>query len=72
MAKEKETVKTVVKINNSNKAQKGMLFSTLDHAEEYTYNGETCMITPKGKIQVEDVNKVGQPLRPGLMLRKID
>ena len=30
------------------------------------------LITPKGKVNIEDVNKITSPLRPGLMLRKID
>lgn len=54
------------------KPQKGILFSRLDYQEEYQYDGQTCMITPKGKITVEDVNKLAQPLKPGLILRKID
>lgn len=52
--------------------QKGILFSRLDYQEEYMYGGETCLITPKGKVNIEDVNKLALPLRPGLMLRKID
>jgi len=58
--------------NNQVKSGKGMLFSRLDYAEKYTYNGETCMITPKGKIKVDDISKVGTPLAKGLLLRKID
>lgn len=58
--------------NNQVQSGKGMLFSRLDYAEQYTYNGETCMITPKGKIKVDDIAKVGKPLAKGLLLRKID
>ena len=52
--------------------KKGMLFSRLNYAAKYIYNKEECMITPKGKIKIDNVDLIEQPLKPGLLLRKID
>ena len=67
---EETSVEAAVDTNDNNK--KGMLFSRLNYAAKYIYNNEECMITPKGKIKLDNVDLIQQPLRPGLLLRKID
>ena len=69
--KPNEVIKNNPKVDNKVASNKGILFSRLDHAESYTYGRENCMIAPKGKITVDDVNLVGKPLAKGLILRKI-
>lgn len=70
--KEQPVQQEVVQVVIPEKPVRGILFSRLDHQESYVYDGQTCMITPKGKINVEDVAKLAQPLAKGLILRKID
>ena len=52
-------------------SKKGILFSRNNFASKYVYNGEECMITAKGKIKVDNVDLIKQPLSAGLLLRKI-
>ena len=69
-AEKQEIVEENKPVNTDSK--KGMLFSRLNYAAKYVYNGEECMITPKGKIKVDNVDLIKQPLTAGLLLRKID
>lgn len=62
----------IEKVAVADESKKGMLFSRNDYATKYTYKGENCMITPKGKIKVDDVDLIGKPLAKGLLLRKIN
>ena len=66
-----EKIEEVVE-NTKSDNKKGMLFSRLNYAAKYVYNKEECMITPKGKIKIDNVDLIQQPLTPGLLLRKID
>ena len=71
-AAEKAVEEAIKNATAQDENRKGMLFSRLNYAAKYTYKGEECMITPKGKIKVDNVDLVGQPLTPGLLLRKIN
>lgn len=71
--KQYEEVKPVeVKVEENSDSKKGMLFSRLNYAAKYIYKNEECMITPKGKIKIDNIDLIKQPLTPGLLLRKID
>jgi len=76
MAKKNEVkeqkVQQEVKIEAPKKPVRGILFSRLDYQEDFIYDNQTCMITPKGKINIADISKLVQPLKKGLILRKID
>lgn len=76
MAKKNEIkeqpVQEEVQVVIPEKPIKGILFSRLDYQEKYVYDNQTCMITPKGKINIPDVSKLEQPLAKGLVVRKID
>lgn len=54
------------------KIRRGMLFSRLNYAAKFIYNKEVCMITARGKIRIENMDLIEQPLTPGLLLREID
>ena len=66
------TVEQPEVVNETADNKKGMLFSRLNYAAKYIYNNEECMITPKGKIKIDNVDLIQLPLKPGLLLRKID
>lgn len=59
------------KVTKNESSKKGILFSRNNFASRYVYNGEECMITAKGKIKVDNVDLIKQPLSAGLLLRKI-
>lgn len=59
------------KVTKNEGSKKGILFSRNNFASKYVYNGEECMITAKGKIKVDNVDLIKQPLAKGLLLRKI-
>lgn len=69
---EKAVEEAIKNATAQDESKKGMLFSRNNFASKYTYKGEECMITPKGKIKVDNVDLIGQPLSAGLLLRKIN